>query len=117
MANCDEVVPNAFGLVYASNIYGLNDPTAPLPAAPAFFTTGGLRGAFQLFIGAAFGTSADTAFGKCPAPPPATQPNPTPSVSHGFLTDWSIPSLTLNAQNDAAAFLMSDTLPLVLQHQ
>jgi hypothetical protein len=115
MANCDFVVPNAFGLLYSSNLYAKNLATVPLPAGSAFFTTAGLRGAFQLFIGAGFG--ATTPFGTCPAPPPATQPNPTPAVGHGFLTDWTIPSLTLNAQTDAAGFLASDTLPLVLQHQ
>jgi len=118
MANCDGVVPNAFGLIYSSNLYR-DDPApgVPLPAVAAFFTTVGLRGPFQLFVGAGFGTSADTTFGKCPAPPPAPQPDPTPVVGHTFLTDWSISSLTQNAQTDAAAFLKSDTLPLVVQHQ
>jgi hypothetical protein len=115
MANCDGVVPNAFGLVFASNLYTGNSPAVPLPAVPEFFSTVGLRGAFQLFVGAGFDPRpTGTPFGTCPVPTP---PNPSPAVGHGFLTDWSIPSLTQNAQTDAAAFLASDTLPLVLQHQ
>lgn len=112
MANCDSVVPNAFGLLYASNLYTANSPAVPLPAVAEFFSTVGLRGAFQLFVGAGFDPRpTGTPFGTCPTV------TPSPAVGHGFLTDWSIPSLTQNAQTDAAAFLASDTLPIVLQHQ
>jgi hypothetical protein len=114
MANCDAVVPNAFGLVYASNLYRDDPPPGvPLPAVADFFT--GLRGNFQLFVGAGFDPRpTGTPFGTCP--PPADPPTP-PAVGHGFLTDWAIAGLTQNAQTDAAAFLKSDTLPLVVQHQ
>ncbi|HSR97873.1 MAG TPA: hypothetical protein VLM79_12520 [Kofleriaceae bacterium] len=118
MANCDFVVPNAFGLLFASNLYADNDPQVPLPAAASFFAPG-LRGPFQLFVGAGFDPRpTGTPFGTCPPPPTPAQPIPTPpAVGHGFLTDWAISGMTQNAQTDAAAFLASDTLPLVLQHQ
>jgi len=35
---------------------------------------------------------------------------------HGFVTDFVRPTLTLNAQHDIANFVMSDTLPLRVQH-
>ena len=109
IANCDGVVPNPFNLLAASNIYAGNTPAVPLPAVPAFFTPG-LTGAFQLFVGPGF-HPVNTPFGTCPVM------SPTVFVAHGFLTDWAVPSLTTNAQNDIAAFLMSDTLPLTVQHQ
>ncbi len=109
VANCDAVVPantvvpNAFGFLHASNIYA-NDASPPLfPFNPAFFSpTPTDTGLFQLFIGADFET-----FPKCT----------TGGVDHGFFTNWAIPSLTTNAQTDAAAFAATNTLPLRLQHQ
>jgi hypothetical protein len=106
IANCDGIVPNPFNLIGASNIYAGNTPAVPLPSGPAFFAPN-LTGAFQLFVGAGF-HPVNTPFGTCPL---------AAVVSHSFLTDWTIPSLTTNAQNDIANFVMSDTLPLSVQHQ
>jgi hypothetical protein len=100
MANCDGVVPNPFGFVLASNV-----PTGPL--VPALFTPNS-TGTFELFVGPSF-NPAD--FGK-----PASC-SPTTAVSHGFLTDFASPQLTLNAQNDAANFVVSNTLAPSVQHQ
>jgi hypothetical protein len=91
VANCDAVVPNPFSFVYASNV-----PTGPLPTGAAFFAPG--EGTFQLFVGAGFNPAN---FGSCASG----------AAPHGFLTDWTIPSLTTNAQTDLADFVMSDTLP------
>jgi len=96
MANCDGVVPNPFGFVWASNI-----PTAPLP--PSLFAPGA-TGTFQLFVTAPFDPAT---FGSCTAS----------TVEHGFLLDFVSPSLTLNAQNDVAKFVTKDTLPPSVQHQ
>jgi hypothetical protein len=106
IANCDAVVPNPFNLIFASNIYAGITPAVPLPSAATFFTPN-LTGAFQLFVGAGF-DPVNTPFGTCPL---------AAVVSHAFLTDWAIPSLTTNAQNDIANFVMEDTLPLSVQHQ
>src|SRR5262249_19996641 len=108
IANCDGVVPNPFGLINASTIFAGNNPAVPLPTGPAFFAPGA-QGAFQLFVGAGF-NPVTTPFGACPASAAAA------FASHGFLTDWSIPTLAANAQNDIAAFVMSNTLPLSVQH-
>jgi hypothetical protein len=112
IANCDGVVPNPFNLIYANNVYADNAPevpTVPLPSGAAFFAPG-LTGAFQLFVGAGFNPlPTGTPFGTCTVP--------AAFVGHAFLTDWAIPSLTQNAQNDIAKFVMSDTLPLSVQHQ
>jgi hypothetical protein len=106
IANCDAVVPNPFNLVGASNIFASSTAAVPLPSGAAFFAPG-LRGEFQLFVGAGF-HPVNTPFGTCP---------PAAVVSHAFLTDWTIPTLTANAQDDIANFVMSDTLPLSVQHQ
>jgi hypothetical protein len=98
IANCDQVVPNAFNLLYASNV-----PTGPLPSGPSFFAPGA-TGTFQLFVTTPFDPAG---FGTCTAS----------TVEHGFLTDWVTPSLTSNAQRDLASFVMSNTLPLSVQHQ
>ncbi|MDB4956965.1 MAG: hypothetical protein JWO36_4534 [Myxococcales bacterium] len=93
-ANCDQVVPNPWNLLLASNV-----PTGPLPTGAAFFAPAG-TGSFQLFVTPGF------TFGSCSAG----------TVQHTFLTDWITPSLTTNAQTDVANFVMSDTLPLRVQH-
>jgi hypothetical protein len=96
-AYCDDTVPNPFNFIYASNI-----PTGPLPTGAAFFTPGA-TGTFQLYVSATFD--------------PATFPTcSTGAVAHGFLTNWLTPTLTQNAQNDLAAFVMHDTLPTSVQH-
>jgi hypothetical protein len=101
IANCDQTVPNPFELIYASNI-----PTGPLPTGPAFFAPAA-TGTFQLFVTNPFDPAT---FGSC-------SPVPASAVEHGFLTDWQTPSLTQNAQNDMANFVMHDIAPLSVQHQ
>jgi hypothetical protein len=97
MANCDGVVPNPFGFVWASNI-----PTGPL--VPALFTPNA-TGTFELFVTAPFDPAT---FGTCPG---------ASAVNHGFLLDFTKPSLALNAQADAANFVMKNTLAPSVQHQ
>lgn len=97
MANCDGVVPNPFGFVWASNI-----PTGPL--VPALFTPNA-TGTFELFVTTPFDPNT---FGTCPG---------TSAVNHGFLLDFANPSLTLNAQNDAAKFVMQNIDAPSVQHQ
>jgi hypothetical protein len=103
IANCDAVVPNPFSLVYASNV-----PTAPLPPDPSRTLppdpTFGGPGTFQIFVP----SSPNDLASPC---------SESTAVSHGFLTDWAIPSLTRNAQSDLANFVMGDVLPLSIQHQ
>ena len=100
MANCDQVVPNPFGLVYASNV-----PTGPLPTGATFFAPGA-AGTFQLFVGPNFNPAN---FGACP------QGSSTPgAVSHGFLLNPADP-LAQKAQDALAGFVMStNTTPTVL---
>ncbi|HEY5950532.1 MAG TPA: hypothetical protein VIV40_33805 [Kofleriaceae bacterium] len=100
MAYCDQLVPNPFSLLYASNAR-----TGPLPTGPSFFAPGA-TGTFQLFVTAPFD--------------PATFGSPSCSASavdHYFLTTWATPSLTANAQQDIASFVMFGTRPLSVQHQ
>jgi hypothetical protein len=89
MAHCDEVVPNSFGFVFASNI-----PTGPLPPPAAGV------GTFQLFV-----TPTFTQLGDCR----------TGVVEHGFYTDWVDPATTAQAQRDLASFVRNDTLPPSIQ--
>ena len=98
IANCDQTVPNPFNLILASNV-----PTGALPTGAAFFAPGA-TGTFQLFVSSTFDPSK---FGTCS----------TGAVEHAFITDWVTPSLTQNAQNDLANFVMTDTKPLSVQHQ
>lgn len=102
MANCDGVVPNPFGLLWASTV-----PSSPLPSGAAFFAPNA-TGTFQLFVGPSFNPAV---FGD------PTACSPTTAVTHEFLLDFANPSLTLNAQNDAANFVMNDTLAPSVQHQ
>ncbi|HMG56163.1 MAG TPA: hypothetical protein VK601_21840, partial [Kofleriaceae bacterium] len=95
IANCDNVVPNPFGLVYS-----FNTGVGPLP--PGAFAPGA-RGTFQLFAGTAFTPGDFTNPLQC---------TPTKVASHGLLLDFASPALTAAAQADAAAFLKSDTIPL-----
>jgi hypothetical protein len=93
-------VPNPFGLVWASNV-----PTGPLPTGAAFFAPGA-TGTFELFVGAGFNPADFGNPAKCSQGP----------VSHGFLLDFTNPTLTLAGQTDAANFVMKNTLPPSLQH-
>lgn len=88
MANCDAVVPNAFGYVYASNI-----PTSPVPPT-------GAAGTFQLFV-------TSLAFDRACT---------IGVVEHGFYTDWLNPVLTGLAQSDLASFVRNGTSPPSVQH-
>lgn len=101
VAYCDQTVPNPFNFLLASTM-----PTGPLPTGAAFFAPGA-TGTFQLFVTTAFN----------PATFPRCSPLPASAVKHTFLTDWAVPSLTLNAQTDLASFVTLDTLPLRLQHE
>ena len=101
IANCDQVVPNPFNLLYASNI-----PTGPLPTGPSFFAPGA-TGTFTLFVKTPFDP---TTFGSC-------SPVPASAVEHSFLTDWVTPTITATAQSDIANFVMLNTQPLSIEHQ
>lgn len=92
IANCDLVVPNPFGFVYASNV-----PTLPLLPAPDF----GGPGTFQLFV-----PTGPADIGNCT--------NAASRVDHGFLTDWSKPFAGL-AQDDIVSF-MNGGITLGLRH-
>lgn len=101
VALCDQVVPNAFNYVWASNL-----GSSPLPGFPGF----GGPGTFQLFW---TGTTAPTPTEVADAIAACAVPGGTSAhaVNHGFLTDWSDPLMTGQAQGDAAAFVASDTHP------
>lgn len=108
MANCDQVVPNPFGLVWASNVaFSSAPPGGPLPTGAAFFAPGA-TGTFQLFVGPAFNPADFGNPAKCTdtTAAGALVVNNSPSGGHGFLTSFEN-SLTLAAQNDAASFLMT----------
>jgi hypothetical protein len=124
VANCDQVVPNPFGLVWSSTLAFANlaSPVGPLPNNPAFFAPGS-TGTFQLFAGpdfsaAGFGDPAqcgdlhtpgrNTAAGALLIGQP---PNQTPSGGHGFLLSFEHPDLTAAAQSSLAGFMMAGTSP------
>ena len=100
MANCDQTVPNPWNLLYASNlgVSPLPDPRNPVP-----FFTPGAKGSLELFVGSTF---APATFGTCPA---------GATIEHGFITDWNNATVTTNAQNDLANFLIAGTLPPTVQ--
>jgi hypothetical protein len=100
-ALCDQTVPNTWSYVLDGNA-----GTGPLPVSPSF----GAPGTFQLFAKAGTGLpSVQAAIQACGAPTGYVAAN---AVSHGFFLDWSWdPDFTLQAQSDAAAFVVSDTLP------
>jgi hypothetical protein len=78
-ANCDDTVPNPFNFLYAANggVLTVLPPT-------------GAPGKFQLF------TSTDAPTATCPG---------GGGVSHGFLLDFSKPTVAGAAQTDLANFL------------
>lgn len=87
MASCDNTVPNPFNLLQFDHV-GLG------------VDTGGATGTLTTFV------SAGTVSTSCPGG----------VVKHGFLADWitygqSGSSITLLAQDDAAAFFLADTHP------
>ena len=104
VANCDQVVPNPFGLIWASNIaFASTPPGGPLPTGPAFFAPGA-TGTFQLLVGHLF-NPAD--FGN-----PAKCSDTTAAGAlangggHAHLTSFEN-SLTIEAQTDLASFVMT----------
>lgn len=106
MAFCDQTVPNPFNFLFASNV-----PTGPLPTSAAFFTGPAAHGTFQLFTGKDFTSLATCVPGQTTLPPGA--------IPHGFLLSPAngAGTATGTAQDDAAAFLFSDTQPLVWEKQ
>ena len=102
-AFCDQVVPNPFNFILDATA-----GTGPRLIDPNF----GLPGTFQLFFkGTALPSASDLA--ACPAPGGTNLPDS--KVTHGFLLDWRDPQITGTAQADAAAFVVSDTLPASLR--
>jgi hypothetical protein len=96
IAYCDNTVPNPFNLIHSSNI-----GVGPTPAVGAAFFTPGATGTFQLFVNTGFDPSklgqdcATTGSGG--------------TVTHGFLLNFTAPTLTAKAQADAAAFVTAPT--------
>jgi hypothetical protein len=88
-AFCDQVVPNPFNFILDSTV------------TPFAFPPSGAPGNFQLF----FRGTPGPAFGSCPSPTSGLPPPAANAVSHAFLTDWSVPAITLQGQTDAATFL------------
>jgi hypothetical protein len=88
-AFCDQVVPNPFNFILDSTV------------TPFAFPPTGAAGNFQLF----FRGTPGAAFGSCPSPTSGLPPPAANAVSHAFLTDWSVPAITTQAQADAAAFV------------
>ncbi|HEX3476022.1 MAG TPA: hypothetical protein VHT91_13445 [Kofleriaceae bacterium] len=123
VANCDQVVPNPFGLVWSSTLAFANpaSPVGPLPNTPAFFAPGS-TGTFQLFAGknfnpADFGNPTKCNDGTAAGNILVGQP-PTPSGGHGFLLSFERPDLTLAAQANLASFMMTgNPVPSVVLSQ
>ncbi|HEX3759222.1 MAG TPA: hypothetical protein VHW23_10965 [Kofleriaceae bacterium] len=97
LANCDQVVPNVTGVVWASNLLFAGVSPGPLPAANI---------PFEVFVGPGF-TDPTTQFLNAAA----CTSSPTIGVPHGFLIDPTNATLAQHAQDDLTAFIKSDTLP------
>jgi hypothetical protein len=95
IAYCDNTVPNPFNLIHSSNI-----GVGPTPAVGAAFFGGG-TGTFQLFVNTGFTANE---FGQ-----DCAGAGLVGTVSHGFLLDFIVPTLTGKAQTDAAKFLTAAT--------
>jgi hypothetical protein len=109
VANCDQVVPNPFGLVWSSNAaFATAVPQGPLPNNPAFFAPGS-TGNFQLFVGKDFNPLD---FGN---PTKCTDTTAAGALAngggHGFLLSFEHADLSAAAQGSLAAFMMAGTLP------
>ena len=99
-ALCNQTVPNTWNYVLAANA-----GSAPLPLVDPTFGTG--TGTFQLFARANGSPATIPAAIQACGVPGATSPH---AVAHGFLADWSFsPAATLQAQSDAADFVLSPT--------
>jgi hypothetical protein len=94
-AYCDQTVPNPFNFIYA-NVLG----ATPLPPTGG---AGSASAAYELFVNGvpAAGLSCD--------------PIPSSAVEHAFITDWNNSTITTNAQNDIANFVMKGTVPPSIQ--
>ena len=110
VANCDQVVPNPFGLVWASTLeFAPASPLGPLPSTPTFFAPGS-TGTFQLFVGKDFNP---VDFGN---PTKCTDTTAAGALAggggHGFLLSFEHADLTAAAQSSLIGFMMADTNPL-----
>ena len=90
VAACDSTVPNPFNLELYKTI-GLGPLSAANSTLQTFITD---PSAFSSALGLDVGC-------------------PTGAVTHGFITDWKIPSITTKGQTDAASFLLGQTVPLI----
>jgi hypothetical protein len=116
VAFCDQVVPNPFGLVWASNLAFAAArstppaaPLGPLPNDPAFFAPGA-TGQFQLFAGKDF-TAADFATSNCTSTPRETAAGDVTGGGDGghslLLFSPKHPDLTAAAQASMVSFMTS----------
>ena len=94
-AYCDQTVPNPWNFIYA-NVLG----ATPLPPTGG---AGSASAAFELFVNGA------------PAAGLSCSPLPSSAVEHAFITDWTNTTITTNAQNDIANFVMKGTVPPSIQ--
>jgi hypothetical protein len=123
VANCDQVVPNPFGLVWSSTLAFADpaSPGGPLPNNPAFFAPTS-TGTFQLFVGKDFNPVDFGQSAKCSDTTAAgilrVPPNQTPSGGHGFLLSFEHPDLSAAAQGSLASFMMTgNPVPSVVRAQ
>jgi hypothetical protein len=96
-AFCDQEVPNPFNFLLDSNL-----GTGPQLIAPGF---GAGTGTFQLFASLGTGFSPSVLSAGCSAT------NQSNWVPHGFITNWTDPTITGAAQLSAATFLADGGLP------
>jgi hypothetical protein len=97
-AFCDQTVPNPWNFIYANNL-GVT-PLPPTTGAP-----GPATAAFELFVGPTF-----SATDSC-----SSTPLPASAIEHAFITDWNNTTVTNNAQNDIANFVMKSAAPPSIQ--
>lgn len=116
VANCDQVVPSPFGLVWSSNLAfaNLTSPLGPLPNDPTFFAmdAGGnftTKGTFQLFVGKDFNRMDPTTCTNTTAAGLLSN-DITGGGGHGFLLTFEHPDLTAAAQGSIASFMTSTQL-------
>ncbi|HEY1551103.1 MAG TPA: hypothetical protein VGG28_24910 [Kofleriaceae bacterium] len=94
-AYCDQTVPNPFNFIYANVL-----DVTPLPPTGG---AGSASAAYELFVNGA--PNADL----------SCNPIPTSAVEHAFITDWKNSTITTNAQNDIANFVMKGLVPPSIQ--
>jgi hypothetical protein len=118
VANCDQVVPNPMGLIWASNIeLATTIPGGPLPVDPTFFAPN-TQGTFQLFVGKDFNPLDLGRADKCTdtTAAGALVVDKNPSGGHGFLLSFEN-SLTPAAQASMASFMTGNPVPSVTRAQ